>query len=131
MRLQEGVQNSLCKREICSSSSRRTDCGTWATRLSTTTSIFWRNGHSVRMLVFDDSSPANQEKYYPLLEQTRTHNDVYYVRQPGPPSTGNNIILVTQETWNSLPSDPGCQARDLGILNAPLFNVPRRPFRPT
>jgi hypothetical protein len=40
---------------------------------------FWRNGHSVRMLVFDDSSPANQEKYYPLLEQTRTHHDVYYV----------------------------------------------------
>ena len=40
---------------------------------------FWRNGHSVRMLVFDDSSPANQVKYYPLLEQTRTHNDVYYV----------------------------------------------------
>src|SRR5262249_2162736 len=26
---------------------------------------FWRNGHSVRMIVFDDSSPANQEKYYP------------------------------------------------------------------
>ena len=40
---------------------------------------FWRNGHSVSMLVFDDSSPANQEKYYSLLEQTRTHNDVYYV----------------------------------------------------
>jgi hypothetical protein len=40
---------------------------------------FWRNGHSVRMIVFDDSSPANQEKYYPHLEQTRTHNDVYYV----------------------------------------------------
>ena len=40
---------------------------------------FWRNGHSVRMIVFDDSSPANQEKYYPLLEQTRTHNDLYYV----------------------------------------------------
>ena len=40
---------------------------------------FWRNGHAVRILVFDDSSPANQEKYYPLLEQTRTHNDVYYV----------------------------------------------------
>jgi len=40
---------------------------------------FWRNGHSVRMIVFDDSSPANQEKYYPLLEQTRTHNDVFYV----------------------------------------------------
>ena len=40
---------------------------------------FWRNGHAVRMLVFDDSSPSNQQKYYPLLEQTRTHNDVYYV----------------------------------------------------
>jgi len=26
---------------------------------------FWRNGHAVRMIVFDDSSPANQEKYYP------------------------------------------------------------------
>jgi hypothetical protein len=34
---------------------------------------FWRNGHSVRMIVFDDSSPANQEKYYPLLEKTHTH----------------------------------------------------------
>ncbi len=40
---------------------------------------FWRNGHSVRILVFDDSSPANQEKYYPLLEQTTTHNDLFYV----------------------------------------------------
>jgi hypothetical protein len=40
---------------------------------------FWRNGHSVRMIVFDDSSPANQEKYYPLLEQTHTHNELYYV----------------------------------------------------
>jgi hypothetical protein len=40
---------------------------------------FWRNGHSVRMIVFDDSSPANQEKYYPLLEQTQTHNEVCYV----------------------------------------------------
>jgi hypothetical protein len=41
--------------------------------------LFWRNGHSVRIMVFDDSSPANQAKYFPLLEQTRTHNDVYYV----------------------------------------------------
>src|SRR5215470_12795992 len=40
---------------------------------------FWRNGHSVRMIVFDDSSPATQEKYFPLLEQTSTHNDLYYV----------------------------------------------------
>jgi hypothetical protein len=40
---------------------------------------FRRNGHSVRIIVFDDSSPVAQEKYYPLLEQTRTHNDLYYV----------------------------------------------------
>jgi hypothetical protein len=40
---------------------------------------FWRNGHSVPLVVFDDSSPANQEKYYSLLENTPTHNDVYYV----------------------------------------------------
>jgi hypothetical protein len=40
---------------------------------------FWRNGHSLRIIVFDDSSPVAQEKYYPLLEQTRTHNEVYYV----------------------------------------------------
>ena len=27
---------------------------------------FWRNGHSPTMIVFDDSSPVAQEKYYPL-----------------------------------------------------------------
>ena len=40
---------------------------------------FWRNGHSVPIVVFDDSSPANQEKYYSLLERTATHNELYYV----------------------------------------------------
>lgn len=40
---------------------------------------FRRNGHAPRIIVFDDSSPASQEKYYPLLEQTTTHNEVYYV----------------------------------------------------
>lgn len=40
---------------------------------------FWTNGHAVKIMVFDDSSIANHEKYYPLLEQTRTVNDVYYV----------------------------------------------------
>jgi hypothetical protein len=29
--------------------------------------------------VFDDSSPVNQQKYYPPLEQTRTHQPIYYV----------------------------------------------------
>jgi hypothetical protein len=40
---------------------------------------FWRNGHSPDIVVFDDSTPANQEKYYPLLEKTKTHQDLYYV----------------------------------------------------
>jgi hypothetical protein len=40
---------------------------------------FWRNGHAPKIIVFDDSSPVAQEKYYPLLEQTQTHNEVYYV----------------------------------------------------
>src|SRR5580693_4643882 len=40
---------------------------------------FWSNGHSVKMMVFDDSSLANHEKYFALLEQTKTVNSVYYV----------------------------------------------------
>jgi hypothetical protein len=40
---------------------------------------FARNGHAVKMMIFDDSSLANHEKYYPLLEQTRTVNELYYV----------------------------------------------------
>ena len=40
---------------------------------------FWSNGHSVKMIVFDDSSLANHEKYFSRLEQTKTVNDLYYV----------------------------------------------------
>jgi hypothetical protein len=40
---------------------------------------FWRNGHAPTIVVFDDSSPAAQEKYYPALEQTRTHAELFYV----------------------------------------------------
>ena len=40
---------------------------------------FWRNGHSPQIIVFDDSTPANQEKYFPVLEQTSTHLEVLYV----------------------------------------------------
>jgi|SRR5882724_3874553 len=40
---------------------------------------FWSNGHSVKMMVFDDSSLANHQKYYSLLEQTKTVNELYYV----------------------------------------------------
>ena len=40
---------------------------------------FWRNGHSPQIIVFDDSTPTNQEKYFPLLETTKTHHELYYV----------------------------------------------------
>ncbi len=40
---------------------------------------FWRNGHSLQMIVFDDSTQANVEKYLPLFEQTKTRSDLFYV----------------------------------------------------
>lgn len=40
---------------------------------------FWRNGHELPIIVFDDSSLANHEKYYAQLETTRTANALYYV----------------------------------------------------
>src|ERR1700750_3336161 len=40
---------------------------------------FWRNGHAPTLIVCDDSTPSAQEEYFPLLEQTRPHNDLYYV----------------------------------------------------
>src|SRR5580704_14335099 len=40
---------------------------------------FWRNGHSPQIIVFDDSTTASQEKYFPLLEKTKTHYPLYYV----------------------------------------------------
>jgi hypothetical protein len=40
---------------------------------------FWRNGHVVDLIVFDDSSSAAQQKYFSGLEGTATYNDLYYV----------------------------------------------------
>jgi len=40
---------------------------------------FWRNGHSPEIIIFDDSTPVNHEKYFPLLEQTKTHLEIQYV----------------------------------------------------
>ena len=40
---------------------------------------FHRNGHTVPITIFDDSSMANHEKYYANLEHTRTHNELFYV----------------------------------------------------
>jgi hypothetical protein len=40
---------------------------------------FSRNGHALDIAIFDDSTVANHQKYFPLLEQTRTVNDLVYV----------------------------------------------------
>jgi hypothetical protein len=40
---------------------------------------FAANGHAVKIMVFDDSSPATHTKYYSALEHTRTRNELYYV----------------------------------------------------
>lgn len=40
---------------------------------------FRRNGHTVPIVVFDDSSLANYDKYFTTLEQTKTSNELFYV----------------------------------------------------
>lgn len=54
---------------------------------------FWANGHAPKIMIFDDSSLANHEKYYPLLEQTKTVNDVFYV---GPREKEQFITLLNE-----------------------------------
>ena len=58
---------------------------------------FSTNGHMVKLMVFDDSSPATQKKYYSLLEQTRTKNELYYV---GPREKEAFIQLVNKRLNN-------------------------------
>lgn len=54
---------------------------------------FWANGHALKMIVFDDSSLVNHEKYYELLEQTKTVNELYYV---GPYEKEQFISFLTE-----------------------------------
>ena len=58
---------------------------------------FSTNGHIVKLMVFDDSSPATQKKYFSLLEQTRTKNELYYV---GPREKEAFIQLVNKRLNN-------------------------------
>lgn len=54
-------------------------------------SHFRKNGHAIDLVVFDDSSIVNQEKYYPLLENTATWNRLYYV---GPQQKEQMLALL-------------------------------------
>ena len=62
---------------------------------------FWRNGQAVPMIVFDDSSPANQEKYYSLLEQTKTHNELFVVLAEKPQLVAHCAVCYAwHENWD-------------------------------
>ncbi|MCB8875362.1 hypothetical protein [Acidisoma silvae] len=52
---------------------------------------FWHNGHSVPIMIFDDSSIANHEKYFPNLEEIKTYNEVFYI---GPAEKEQFIGLI-------------------------------------
>lgn len=54
---------------------------------------FWTNGHALKLMVFDDSSLANHDKYYPRLEQTKTFNDLFYI---GPREKEQFISFLNQ-----------------------------------
>src|SRR5580658_9333503 len=58
---------------------------------------FWRNGHSPRMIVFDDSTPANVEKYFDQLKQVKTHCDLFYV---GPQQKEQFITYISSRLRN-------------------------------
>jgi hypothetical protein len=59
---------------------------------------FSRNGHALSIVVFDDSSLANHEKYFPLLEQTKTVNELQYV---GPREKEQFIAFLCKKVRNS------------------------------
>jgi len=59
---------------------------------------FWRNGHPLKMIVFDDSTQANVEKYLPSFEQTKTKSELHYV---GPREKEQFIAYVNSRLRNS------------------------------
>ena len=79
--------------QICFSLSPLTVSETSVKPSSNTMNISGATATLSGMLVLDDSSPANQEKYYPLLEQTRTHNDLFYV---GPKEKAHFLAFLNE-----------------------------------
>ena len=59
---------------------------------------FWRNGHSLQMIVFDDSTQANVEKYLSLFEQTKTRSELFYV---GPREKEEFIAYINSRLHNN------------------------------
>ena len=59
---------------------------------------FWRNGHSPQIIVFDDSTPTNVDKYFSQLEQLKTRCDLFYV---GPRQKEEFITYVNSRLRNN------------------------------
>ncbi len=59
---------------------------------------FWRNGHSPKLIVFDDSTPTNVEKYFNQLERLKTRCDLFYV---GPRQKEEFIAYVNSRLRNN------------------------------
>jgi hypothetical protein len=58
---------------------------------------FWRNGHSPQIIVFDDSTPSNVEKYFSNLQQLKTRCDLFYV---GPQQKDEFLTYVNSRLRN-------------------------------
>ena len=58
---------------------------------------FWRNGHSPKMIVFDDSTASNVDKYFDQLKQVKTHSDLFYV---GPQQKEEFLSYVSSRLRN-------------------------------
>ena len=59
---------------------------------------FWKNGHSPQMIVFDDSTPTNVDKYFSYLDEMKTRSDLFYV---GPKQKEEFITYVNSRLRNS------------------------------
>ncbi len=59
---------------------------------------FRRNGHSPQIIVFDDSTPTNVEKYFSHLEALKTRSDFFYV---GPRQKEEFIAYVNSRLRNN------------------------------
>jgi hypothetical protein len=59
---------------------------------------FWRNGHSPQIIVFDDSTPTNVEKYFNHFAEMKTRSELFYV---GPRQKEEFITYINSRLRNS------------------------------
>src|SRR3979490_2354222 len=59
---------------------------------------FWRNGHSPQIILFDDSPPANVDKYFGQLESIKTPSELFYV---GPRQKEEFLTYVNSRLRNN------------------------------